>query len=111
DLTCPYSLLRQWATAGALLVPPDDTPARVGRVWISTGAGFVVLKFKMRGVAITPDVSKWLSQLAATQRQDYGKPLKKAGYAGQFSNVYPWGAATNGIAALVNGDAAAKHYA
>ena len=103
DLSVPYEKLRDWARAGALLEPPE-TPGRVARVWISTGFACVVLKFKMRGVHITPDVSNWLSRLAASVRNDYSEPLKKGGYAGQYSNVYPWAAATNALCALVNND-------
>lgn len=106
---CPYQALEQWANAGALLGAPD-TPGRVARVWISAGVGFIVLKYKMRGVQISPAVAHWLSELAATQRRDYGQPLKKGGYAGLYSNVYPWSAVTNAASALVSGDPEALRF-
>jgi hypothetical protein len=103
DLGVPYEQLQQWASSGALLEPPD-TPGRVARVWISTGFAFVVLKFKYRGVRISQDVSRWLRKLAAEVRNDYKEPLKGGSYTGQYSNVYPWAAATNALCALVNND-------
>lgn len=109
DLSCPYALLRQWAAAGAVL-QAFDTPGRVARVWIAPAFGFIVLKFRMRGVRTTPDVAQWLSQLAAAARQDYAKPFRKEPYLGLYSNVYPWSAVPNAISALIGDDAAAMRY-
>lgn len=110
ELACPYGLLRQWAAAGALLRPPLNTPGRVARVWISPAVGFIVLKFKLRGVQITPDVGQWLDALAAAEREDYGKPLTKGVYAGLYSNTYPWVGAANALAALVAANPAAVRF-
>ncbi len=109
DLACSYGLMRQWATAGALLQPPE-TAGRVARVWIVPAFEFIALKFKMRNVPITPDVARWLSALAAVERGDYGKPLTKGSYAGSYSNVYPWVGAANALSALISGDPEAMRF-
>jgi poly(beta-D-mannuronate) lyase len=109
DLSCPYKLLEDWAKAGALLQTPG-TPGRVARVWISPAFGFVALKFRMRGIAILPDIAHWLSALAAVEREDYDKPLKMAPYQNLHSNVYPWVGVANAIAALIVPDPEAMKF-
>ena len=109
SLACPYSVIQQWAAAGAMLQEPQ-TQGRVNRVFDSAGIGFILLKFKMRGMSITPDLAQWYAKLAQTQRDDYGKPLKKASYKGLYSNVYPWAALTNAISALISNDQEALQF-
>jgi poly(beta-D-mannuronate) lyase len=109
SLVCPHLLLQQWAEAGALLTPPE-TPGRVSRVWITPAFDFIVLKFRMRGVEIGTDTTRWLSQLAAAERQDYSKPFQKAPYVGLYSNVYPWVGAANALSALISGDQEAMRF-
>jgi poly(beta-D-mannuronate) lyase len=109
NLACPLLLLQQWAEAGALLTPPE-TPGRVSRVWITPAFDFIALKFRMRGVAIGTDTTRWLSQLAAAERQDYSKPFQKPPYVGLYSNVYPWVGAANALSALISGDQEAMRF-
>jgi hypothetical protein len=77
ELAPAYTQLRNWAQSGALL-QPSDTPGRVARVFITTGFGLLILKFKARGVALTPDVIKWYSALSGAVYSDYSEPLQRA---------------------------------
>ena len=108
-LKCSLATLTQWAEAGALLEPPD-TPGRVARVWISSGMGFILAKYKALGVPLPVSLVRWYANLAATVRNDYHEPLKKAGYKGLFANTYPWAAVSSALSALIGQDAAAYQF-
>ena len=111
EIACAYGDMQALAMTSALVRSPRTSLERDARVPLVSSIGFLVLKYRMHGIKITPDVQRWLESLAASVRNDYLLPSTSEGYHVTFGNMYPWAASVNAISALVSRDVVGEKFA
>lgn len=92
DGACAKTILATWASADAMLLPPNNEGI-IQRALYTVGIGAAVLKLKAGGIGIAPNTRAWLKKLIMVVIEDH----KNRDVGG---NVYMWSGAA---AALLGG--------
>lgn len=109
-LLCASALMHRWASAEALLDPPQEANSRVQRVVVSVALNLYALKLERAGIQNTPVVIGWLGRLTKAVTRDYHRDaLKSTPYF--RNNIYFWSGVAAGSFAILARDPAYAAYA